>query len=644
MEPGEGEETMKTVMMRVVLGLVCLATSGGWVTAAAESEPKLATLLERHFAAVGGRAKWAAVAGLHFRGVGQEGASTLKFDFHYRAPGKLVFIGSIGGEVLIRMGRDQQSRCWRQDPSGVRDLDEKQSTELLDLGLAFFGTAQLPFSDSWGDQVCARGQKEELEVWICEPASGEERYPRLMFEAASGRLLEVGAINIEDYCSVGELTVPFRVQAGERTTFQVEEVLVNPVVDEAIFERPAAATSGAGLVPTAGEMPALEDRFSAPGTIEIVRQPPPADFRRGRMLKLPVYDPTSRKSWQVDLRGYDLTGLDLSDGVASLWHADFDSVTRWPAVLPGDFDPSRQLELGKDSGLGVRRLHERGIDGRGIGIGIIDQPLLVDHVEYRDRLRLYEEIHSPAGAPAQMHGPAVASIAVGRTVGVAPGADLYYIAEQHGVFRPGHGFDWDFGPLARSIDRLLEVNRTLPRERRIRVISISVGWSPSQKGYEEAMAATERAGAEGVFVISTAIEATHGLAFHGLGRSASSDPNQFEAYEPGSWWAEAFWDGQRRFAPGERLLVPMDRRGVASPTGADHYVHYATGGWSWSVPWIAGLYALACQAQPDLTPDLFWSKALETGRVIRVRKGEVDCELGTVADPVALLEALAHRG
>ena len=77
--------------MRVVLGLVCLATSGGWVTVEAEeSEPKLATLLERHFAAVGGRAKWAAVAGLHFRGAGQEGASTLKFDLHYSLPQDLT--------------------------------------------------------------------------------------------------------------------------------------------------------------------------------------------------------------------------------------------------------------------------------------------------------------------------------------------------------------------------------------------------------------------------------------------------------------------------------------------------------------------------------------------------------------------------
>lgn len=34
-------------------------------------------------------------------------------------------------------------------------------------------------------------------------------------------------------------------------------------------------------------------------------------------------------------------------------------------------------------------------NGIGIGIAIIDQSLLTDHVEYKDRLRLYEEIGLP---------------------------------------------------------------------------------------------------------------------------------------------------------------------------------------------------------------------------------------------------------
>jgi hypothetical protein len=172
------------------------------------------------------------------------------------------------------------------------------------------------------------------------------------------------------------------------------------------------------------------------------------------------------------------------------------------------------------------------------------------------------------------------------------------------------------------------------------VISISVGWSPGQPGCKEADAAVERATREGVLVISTALERTHRLAFHGLGRLPEADPDDFRSYGLGSWWAQSFLDGQRRFPPGVRLLVPMDARSTASPTGAQDYVHYAGGGWSWSVPYLAGLYALACQVREDLTPSRFWTAALETGRTVPLAPPHDSLELGTLADPIALIEAL----
>jgi hypothetical protein len=214
-----------------------------------------------------------------------------------------------------------------------------------------------------------------------------------------------------------------------------------------------------------------------------VRTPPatdPSRWGRVAMKGLPRYDPSSSAGFQVDLRSRDVSALDLRDRLDDLLKADYDSRTRWPALLPPQFDPAPILETAKNPGLRVRELHHRGITGEGIGIAVIDQPLLVDHVEYRDQLRLYEEIHVPKGCPAQMHGPAVAALAVGRTTGVAPGADLYYIAEQHGTY-PMNKFRWDFTWLARSIDRILDINQGLPTSRRIRVISVSVGWSPHQK-------------------------------------------------------------------------------------------------------------------------------------------------------------------
>ena len=73
-------------------------------------------------------------------------------------------------------------------------------------------------------------------------------------------------------------------------------------------------------------------------------------------------------------------------------YASFDSQTQWPAAnkIPAGFDWRKIMELNKDPGLEVRALHEQGITGKGVSIAIIDQTLLVDHIEYKDRLRLYE--------------------------------------------------------------------------------------------------------------------------------------------------------------------------------------------------------------------------------------------------------------
>jgi hypothetical protein len=356
---------------------------------------------------------------------------------------------------------------------------------------------------------------------------------------------------------------------------------------------------------------------------------------------VPSYDPDSDKMWQVDLRSSYLATLDLSDRLDDLLHADFDDETVWPPGdrMPRQFDPQRIMELGKNPGLGLRALHAQGIDGRGVGIAIVDQALLVDHQEYGRRLRLYEEINYDTESPATMHGPAVASIAAGETVGVAPAADLYYIAVWFSDSREAGEFVPDYDYLAQAIRRIIEINQQLPADRRIRVISISKGWSPRDQGYESVTAAVAEAKAAGMLVVCSSIEdeAVHGFRFNGLGRDPLADPDRFESYQPGWWWAEEF--------PGDkdllnRLLVPMDSRAVASPTGLDEYVFYRQGGWSWSIPYIAGMYALAVQVESAVTPEKFWSLALETGRTVEIEYGSRLVALGPILDPAAVIQAL----
>jgi subtilisin family serine protease len=155
---------------------------------------------------------------------------------------------------------------------------------------------------------------------------------------------------------------------------------------------------------------------------KIDRHPDPENWDRDALTDLPTFDPASTEPFQVDLRGYDLSGLDLSASSDDLLQADFDTQTVWPPAdqMPSGFDPQQIMELGKNPGLGVRQLHARGVTGRGVGIAIIDAPLLVDHQEYANRVRLYEESDELGWRHARMHGVAVSSLAVGKTVGVAP--------------------------------------------------------------------------------------------------------------------------------------------------------------------------------------------------------------------------------
>jgi hypothetical protein len=340
----------------------------------------------------------------------------------------------------------------------------------------------------------------------------------------------------------------------------------------------------------------------------VVRYPPPDSGLSEKISDIPAFKSGSRDPFQVDLRSKDLSALDIRARLPDLLLASFDVHTRWPAALPAGFEPALFLELGKNPGLRIKELHKKGITGRGVGIAIIDQGFLVDHVEYGDRLRLFEEIHAE-DETAQMHGVAAASIAAGRTVGVAPEADLYYIATgfstdaDTGKAEIAADFTW----AAKSMNRILDVNRRLPSGRKIRVISMSIGWdSPRANGFKDLMDAVGRAKQDGVFVVCTTMAETYGFRIFGLSRDPRKDPDELSSY------GEAWWGSLS--GPGWRVLhIPIDSRTTAGPRGSTDYVFYRLGGLSWAVPWTAGLYALACQVKPDIDPRLFWEKALETG-------------------------------
>lgn len=346
------------------------------------------------------------------------------------------------------------------------------------------------------------------------------------------------------------------------------------------------------------------------------------------------YSPEKNVYYGYDARGRDASALDFSV-VENYSDISFNSKTVWPAQMPDDFHPDEILDFNKNPGLGIRALHAEGIDGRGVSIAIIDQPLLVEHEEYYDRLMLYERIHC-SGYSAQMHAPAVASIAVGKTVGVAPAAKLYLISCTPGHFSDKGGFEYDYSILADCVRRVVEINERLPEGEKIRVISTSFGYSEDMDiaSVDELKEAVKLANDNNIAYMMASGEAFYpGYKVAGVTRDYYADPDDPYSYR--------FDDAQFEFLKNTRacVLVPGGSRAYASCLGVNDYEIEHSVGESWTVPWCAGLYALCCQVKPEITPEEFMSALHDTGRVLKLERNGEAYSLGKLVDPAAVIES-----
>ena len=308
------------------------------------------------------------------------------------------------------------------------------------------------------------------------------------------------------------------------------------------------------------------------------------------------------------LQGVSLARLDLRDQLGRLKSLNFDSQTVWPEAdrLPAGFDPRRLLEEGKNPGLGVRQLHSGGIDGRGVGIAILDQPLLRQHEEYKDRIVSYTEVDT-GGVEPQMHGPAVASIAVGKTCGVAPGAALYYFAVPPWKWLSNE-------PWAEQLERVIELNQRLTQTPKIRVVSISLGAFSQRPNHARWLQAVTKAEEQGILVVTCDPDF---LPIGTLKRAENRPEPTAADYTRGCF-----------SAPSAILHVPAANRTLASFRGPRLYSYDRLGAMSWTVPYLAGLAALGWQVNPAITPremtELWQRTAAKTA-------------FGLVIDPVKFL-------
>ncbi len=251
------------------------------------------------------------------------------------------------------------------------------------------------------------------------------------------------------------------------------------------------------------------------------------------------------------------------------------------------------MNNGKNPGLDIRKLHEEGITGKGINVAIIDQNLLLHHPEFDGKITKYYDTGClQEENNGSMHAPAVTSILVGNTIGVAPDAMVYFAAA------PSWNGDSEF--YAKGLYWIIEENKKLPEAEKIRVVSVSAApsgdGSPFTKNmnmWDEAVLAAQD---EGILVLDCRNNEKTGIiapAFYN-----PENPNNVEMCTGG-------FPTSTYVIPSSYIGVPTSYRTVAEEylEGSPSYQYTGQGGLSWGIPYAAGVLALGWQVNPALDND-----------------------------------------
>ncbi len=338
------------------------------------------------------------------------------------------------------------------------------------------------------------------------------------------------------------------------------------------------------------------------------------------------------KTGRYDFRGQDLSDLAVLD-LEPLTNFVLDTQTKFPNNFLDTYDFEKAVSYGKDPGLNILSLHEEGITGKGVNVAVIDGVLLKEHNEIKDNIVLCEDLVD--NETAFYHGTPITSILCGKEVGIAPEAKVYFVSYLNDKLHNSGNYEEAYVYLAKAIERIVEINKELPQDEKIRVLSISSGWDPDSDKAAAIVSAIEKAKEDGIFVVTARLYDHDGLYLGGASREILSDPNDINSYS--AYYLDVYNDAK------EILLAPMDARWLACHIGVDDYMMYSRGAWSMVIPYISGVYTLACQVYPEITPSLFWEMALSTGYDIKQMDSEFEGKTVKIINPVNLIKELKNK-
>lgn len=223
----------------------------------------------------------------------------------------------------------------------------------------------------------------------------------------------------------------------------------------------------------------------------------------------------------------------------------------------------------------VQNLHELGIDGSGVNVAIIDFTFDTVPNELKECLNNFVNLNDKA--EVHFHGTTTATQFCGKNLGIAPKAKLWF-------YGTGQGKNNILNDNILALKDIYEQNK---RGANIKIVSISSSVHRENPEFEELC---EKILQQGCYIIDSSV---FGKDFTCINQDSNT--------------GELFYSDWQLGNDEMMSKIAVQTGGKMTPlvTTENDYLYCGQSTYSWSIPTLAGHFALALQVNPNLTYNEF---------------------------------------
>lgn len=298
--------------------------------------------------------------------------------------------------------------------------------------------------------------------------------------------------------------------------------------------------------------------------------------------------------WQFCFR--DCSKLNFNVDLKKLLKCSFSIDTVFPENIAKYIDVEKIYNLAKKKYFGLDNFN---IDTSKIKIAVIDQGFQKNNKKFAKNVKVFGK-----NSDDSMHANAIVSV----ISDILPDANIYLYQE-----KPRTYIASGYEDRLSSLKKIYNYNSKRELKDRIAVISLSVGlyyfgdFKPTSEQKEEISKIVRKLKEQGCYIVDSTY-----FRIHNYFISSPVYNDKFDDiidFEPGQDWDIM---NNIPFNKKKSLLVQGGGKLYAFPSNVDNYYYCGTASYSWSIPFVASLFAIAKTIKPSLSLDEFTAIALLT--------------------------------